>query len=96
MSERVSLPIRPAEFDGVWLIKLIHDSAVELGYERVRADRGQDPRTGRYYEVGYGPLFNVTLKTSIGEVLIMTKESWGGVTKAKVVDFLLRNLEVVA
>jgi hypothetical protein len=87
---------RPAEFDGVWLIKLVHDTALELGYERVRADRGQDPRTGRYYEVGYGPLFSVTLKTSLGEVLIMTKEAWGSVSKGKIAQFLIRNLAVVA
>lgn len=88
--------VKPDEFDGVWGLLMIHQVAIDLGYERVRADRGTDPRTGRYYEVGYGPMFQITLKTSLGEVLRTTAETWDSFTEARVQRVLKANLERIA
>lgn len=87
---------KPLVFDGVWALTTIHRIAAELGYERTRQDRGTDPRTNRYYEVGYGPMFTVVLLTSLGEVFRTTKETWDAFTEEKVHDVLQSNLVRVA
>lgn len=87
---------KPVDFDGVWALLMIHQTAEQLGYERTRADRGTDPETERYYEVGYGPLLTVTLITSLGEVLRTTAETWGAFTQDRVREVLKHNLERVA
>lgn len=89
----VDITAKPAEFDGVWMIRRIHRLAENLGYKRVRADRGEiEP--GCYYEVGYGPLFTVHLRTvPWDQVLQVTKENWNSVTEDRIIDFLARNAE---
>lgn len=87
---------KPTTFDGVWALRLIHRTAIKLGYERTRADRGTDPQTERFYEVGYGPMSTVTLSTSLGEVFRTTRETWEAFTEEKIREVLQRNLERVA
>lgn len=87
----------PVEFDGQWLIARVHEIGAGLGFERVRLDRGQDPRTGRYYEVGYGPLYTVTIVSSIGTVLKFTAETWDAKSiEHRVQQFLRTVKEAVA
>lgn len=87
---------KPPTFDGIWALRTIHRIAIELGYERTRADRGTDPKTERFYEVGYGPMFTITLTTSLNEVLRTTKETWDAFTEEKIRHVLQKNLERVA
>lgn len=68
------------EFNAQWLIERTHALAVLQGAERVRLDRGvwSTVEAVRYYEVGYGPLFTVTVTSNKGGVLRFTKETWRG------------------
>lgn len=87
---------RPEDFDPQWFISMVHEQGAALGYERVRTDRGQHPDSGRWYEVGYGPLKTVTVRTSVGGSLIATEEQWEDMLPVVRVGALLRkNLEVV-
>lgn len=81
---------QPAEFDGEWLIRRIHRIGESNGYERVRVDRGAvDAQT--YYEVGYGPIYTVTMKTSSGEIYQVTDRTWDSFDSRVVRDMLQRN-----
>lgn len=86
----------PDEFDGTWLIAQIHRIGDYEGYERVRVDRGTRRDTGRYYEVGYGPMNVVTMSTQIGEVYQITAETWRSLSLTSIHAMLVRNKEVVA
>jgi hypothetical protein len=81
------------EFDAQWLIERTHTLAGLLGAERVRLDRGvwSVAEAVRYYEVGYGPLFTVTITSNKDSVLRFTKETWRGraSANARLHEFLL-------
>lgn len=87
---RPELGSAPLKFDGAWLIRRTHEIGAGLGFERVRTDRGADPHTGRYYEVGYGPLKIVTVTGSTGTILEFTAETWDATTLESRIEAFLR------
>jgi hypothetical protein len=96
---RPELPRKPDEFNAQWLIEFVHGRGYLQGYQRVRMDRGQHPQLRRglevWYEVGYGPLFTVTVRGSNGNTLIITDGNWLGVDWPARIEQFLQDLREV-
>lgn len=65
----------PDRWDSERIIAHVHQLGRELGLTRERMDRHRYP-SGQYFEVGYGPILTVTVRTSWGDKWIVTRENY--------------------